>query len=246
VPAAIALLLLVATAAVGLGRSPEPPQNLPAPGTVLLAGSDPAVVSPVAVDLGAPVAVALAAVPEGSRTVQLDFAAGRVPVGSSNSQPLVPGDGNWAAVVSATSVRVVTSGVLTAEVVVGRADGGSERVAVLEIRPQRSAWASVTGWMGLFGAALVAVNAASRGRAVHRSRRASRPAVGLVVTGAMAGVLTAWWGWLLGGAAFDLAAAATPAAFGACSAAAAVVALRWSGDNRRRRARLAGTPRRRR
>lgn len=111
-----ALALLVAV--VGLG---SPAVTLPPPGAVTVAAADPAVVEPVALDLAAPVPVAVAA-PVVADTATVTLSVLGIPVARRNA-PLVPGV-PASALVPALGGGYLVAGALTGDVTLSQ--GGQD------------------------------------------------------------------------------------------------------------------------
>lgn len=241
VPATAAVTLGVAALVIAFSGEAVPDGSGLAPGDVgapkvLLAGVAPGE-GIATVDLSDPIGVQITDGSTVTGTVQLEFRAAGVPVGSSSVGQLQPTGGGSSAQVLAGTQRIVTSGVMTAQVLVAVDGAPPASVATVELRNDRPVWKTAAGWLGALAAILAAANGVGFGRWLRRGRRPLRGGVGLGVIGAAGGTIAAWWGWLLGGPAISGATLFTPASLGTTAGVTTALAVWWAGQNRRRRIR---------
>ncbi len=240
-PATAAVILGAAALAVALSGEAAPESSglvtaeVGGP-EVLVAGVAPGE-GIATVDLSDPIDIQIADGSTGTGTAQLEFRATGIPVGSSSVGQLKPNGGGSSTQVMASTQRIVTTGVMTAQVLVGVGGAPPAPVATIELRNDRPVWATAAGWIGALAAMLAAANGVGFGRWLRRGRRPLRGGVGLGAAGAVGGAVAAWWGWLLGGPTISWATLPAPALLGAAAGGSAALAVWWAGQNRRRRTR---------
>lgn len=240
-PATAAMILGAVALVIALSGDAAPNGSNPAVGEV---GAPKVLVAGVApgegiatVDLSDPIGVQIVDGSTTTGTVQLEFRAAGVPVGSSSVGQLEPDGGGSSTQVMASTQRIITSGVMTAQVLVGVGGAPLAPVATVDLRNDRPVWATAAGWIGALTAMLAAANGVGFGRWLRRGRRPFRGGIGLGAVGAVGGAVAAWWGWLLGGPAISRATVLPPGLLGAAAGVIAALAVWWAGQNRRRRIR---------
>lgn len=190
------LVLSVAIAFVGLG-SPSLKKGTIPPGAITVAGADPTGKGVVTLDLSQPVTVA-GALPAASAAdkVTLSFLTGGLLIGRAQ-QSVTPGaGGSFTAAIDLSSWKYVIAGKATAEVSL---EGSGKKLATTQFKAKskQASVVSVPGAIAIAALLFAIAYAESILRALRRRRKKVTGPIGLVLIGALTGVIAVVWAWLL-------------------------------------------------
>ncbi|MFC9760506.1 serine/threonine-protein kinase [Rhodococcus jostii] len=227
--AAVLALVAIMVALIGLGNpvGGDPPP----PGTLSVAGVDPALVTPVAVDLTQPLTVASAA-PAGADAVTVTLKVlGRAV--KSQSAPLIPGAGNVSATVAPLGGGYLVAGDLTGDVALTQA---GQTVQAWEF-PVETTQPATTTAVTAACAALFLFSLAyleSFLRSLRRGRRRVSGMIGVPVSAGILAVSVVGGAWVLLGQQPTIATLVVSVVLAALAGVAAAIGASRIGLRRRR------------
>ena len=235
-----AVLVAVVAVVLGLlGVGSSSPTPVLGPGTVTVAGHDPAVGGRVPINLNHQVSINVRSLPRNDGTpdsAQLVLSLGGVSVVRSTTVPLVRGATGLRTTLDASSGRYVVGGKLAGSL---RLSGPHGTVNDdFGVQASRSPFSTFGGIGGIVLLLFVVAYAESLLRSLRRGRRRDNrtaTVVGLVVVGAIGGSTATLWGWMLGIAGPTLVSFVVAAALGAVAGLLAGLAGRQVGDRTRAR-----------
>lgn len=234
---AVALLLVcIAIAFIGLGKTTPSGGTLP-PGTLTVAGMDPAAGKVIPVDLKQPVTVA-GVVPPAARTadrLKLSFTAAGVPLGKAQSV-LTPAGASFNVPLDATGLRYIVPSRTTAQL---SFEGGGRPLAQRSflVRTRQSPLLTVPGIVGIALVLFTFAYIESLLRALRRRRKLVVGRIGLIIVGGLLGVTAVIWAWLIASVQPTTTTAIVCAVIGAAAGTAAGMAAAQMGLRRRMRPR---------
>ncbi|MGV9412010.1 protein kinase domain-containing protein [Nocardia sp. NPDC003693] len=223
ISAGVLAALVTGATLLGLGSAPD--RDLPAPGTVRIAGMDPAVARAVELDLSKPIPLTLDGIDADSAELSVNL-LGRTIGGSTT--PLRDGAADLPAPVN----PYVLAGDLTGELALSRngSDVATYRFGVHTAqRGTTTATAAVIVLLTLFAAAYTESNA----RSLRRGSARVAATIGLTVSAALLGIALAAASWLLLAHEPTIPALAVAATLAAATGATASVGLRRMGKRYR-------------
>lgn len=252
IPLASALALLAAAAGLALAGIGAPARSGDlAPGTVTVAGADPAGREAIPLDLTKPIPVVAGRLPpgaEGTTQVSLTLSVLGVRLASGQAEPAVSSGGGLAASIDAASGRFLVAGETTGEIrflgpkVVAPPGGGEPQVGQSVLAGQRfSATSQQPLYLTLPAAAaaglllFVLAYVESLLRPLRRGRRRVTGVAGMAVMGTLAGVVIVAAAWLIGGREPTLPTVVAAAAAGGVAGVSLAVAAIRIGRRRRLR-----------
>lgn len=235
--AALVAVVAAALGLVGLGSSNPVPAL--GPGTVTVAGHDPAVGGRVPLDLDQQIPIVVEHVPAGTATptrAQLVLSLGGVSIVRSTSVPFVHSAGGLMTTLDASAGRYIVGGKLDGKL---ELSGPSGTVSdAFGVQADRSPFSTFGGVVGIVLLLVVAAYTESLLRSLRRGRRRDNRVgamVGLVVVGVFGGLTATLWGWMLGISGPTLVGFVVPAAVGAVAGLLAGLAGRQVGERTRAR-----------
>jgi serine/threonine-protein kinase len=235
--AALVGLFAVVLGLLGVGSSSPIP--ILAPGSVTVAGYDPAEVGSVPINLDKQIPIVVRQLPANVGTptrAQLVLSLGSVAVVRSTSPPFVHTSSGLVTTVDASAGRYVVGGKLAATLALsGRQATVNDDFAV---HASRSPFATFGGVVGMLMLLIFVAYTESLLRSLRRGRRRDNRVasmVGLVVVGAFGGLTATMWGWMLEITAPTAASFVAAAAVGAVAGFLASLAGRKVGERTRAR-----------
>ncbi len=233
--AALVGLLAVVLGVLGVGsQSPKPVLG---PGSVIVAGHDPAAGGRIPINLDNLIPIRVQHLPAGAgvpTTAQLVLSLGGVAFIHSTSTPFVHGPSGLLTTVDASAGRYIVGGNLTAALKLS--GPGGTVTDDFGVQATRSPFVTFVGIVGIVLLLIVVAYAESLLRSLRRGRRRDNrtaAVVGLAVVGALGGVAATLWGWMLGITAPTLAPFVLAAAVGAVAGLLAGLAGRRVGERTR-------------
>jgi serine/threonine-protein kinase len=199
---AAALVAAIAVLFGLLGVGSSSPTPVLGPGSVTVAGHDPAVGGRVPINLDQQIPIIVRNLPSDAgtpRTAQLVLSLGGLSVVRSTPVPLVRGAGGLHTTLDASSGRYIVGGKLA-----GSLELSGPRGTVNDdfgVQGSRSPFSTFGGFVGIVLLLFVVAYAESLLRSLRRGRRRDNrtaAVVGLVVVGAVGGLAATLWGWMLG------------------------------------------------
>jgi serine/threonine-protein kinase len=233
-------LAMVLVGLTGLGEPDRTGQGLAAD-QVEVAGVPLASGETVEVDLTDPIAVLVAEPPAGTTRAELALSAMGIPLGTSDAAEVQAGPEGILAGISASALRVTTSGPVTAELRL--LDDGGAVLASREfaLDPDRPGHLSLAGVIAIILVLFVLAYGASSSARLRKGRRDRSAYPKLAVVGVLAGVAVTALGWSFLGAELTLTTLVVAALLGGAAAVVAGVTT-YRLAVRRRLRRIAPAP----
>ncbi len=198
--AAIVAVIAVVLGLLGVGSSSPTP--VLGPGSVTVAGHDPAVGGRVPINLDQQIPIIVRNLPSDAgtpRTAQLVLSLGGLSVVRSTPVPLARGTAGFHTTLDASSGRYVVGGKLAGSLQITGSRGTVDDD--FGVQASRSPFSTFGGIVGIVLLLFVVAYTESLLRSLRRGRRRdSRNAAvaGLVVVGLIGGLAATLWGWMLG------------------------------------------------
>ena len=191
------LLILVIVSFVGFTSPSRSSQGVA--GRVVVQGRDLAKTGTIPIDLSKPIAVRVEQPPAGATDVEIATSVLGLSTGTSSQESLRTLPNGKGASVSASSLKLATSGKLSAELRLLRADGSTALSRQFTIAPTQPPYLSLTGFVALALTLFVGVyfTSVTSPLRLGRRQRSAYPALGLI--GLFGGLAVLVWGWTLGG-----------------------------------------------
>ncbi|MGP0032249.1 MAG: protein kinase domain-containing protein [Acidimicrobiales bacterium] len=230
-------LLAVILGLLGVGSSSPAPSL--APGSVTVAGHDPAAGGRVPLNLERLIPIRVLRLPASAgvpTTAQLVLSLGGLAVIHSTSAPFVHGPGGLVTTVDASAGRYIVGGKLAGSLKLSGPQG--TLTDDFGVQATNSPFSTFGGVVGIVLLLIVAAYTESLLRSLRRGRRRDNrtaAVVGLAVVGAFGGVTATLWGWMLGITGPTLVPFVVAAAVGAVAGLLAGLAGRRVGERTRAR-----------
>jgi hypothetical protein len=233
------LLVCIALAFVGLGSVSVKAGNIP-PGTVTVAGVPVTPKSVLTLDLSQPVSItgALPDAAAGADKVKLAFTAGGLTVGSAEGPLSAGSGGQFSSSLDLSSYKYIVGGRTVAQLSL-EANGVAKATTSFKAKAKQSSLLTAPGAIAIAAVLFAVAYAESLLRALRRRRKRITGPIGLVLVGALVGLIAVVWAWLIASVDPTTTSLVVCAVIGAGSGLAAGIAGVRIGKYRRQRRRAA-------